>query len=106
MTNALSNLDVVMCRGRVDIGGAVRQSRQTKGYSVEDLSLTCGLTAAEITRIELGVDVDPARLRRIAAALQVPTSTFRLAKQSGPRLLQARLHSVKQSVEHSAGDIV
>jgi transcriptional regulator with XRE-family HTH domain len=49
------------------------------GYSVEDLSLTCGLTAAEITRIELGADVDPARLRRIAAALQVPTSTFRLA---------------------------
>ncbi|PLU17896.1 transcriptional regulator, partial [Sinorhizobium medicae] len=27
----------------------------------------------------LGADVDPARLRRIAAALQVPTSTFRLA---------------------------
>ncbi|MFQ6186229.1 helix-turn-helix domain-containing protein [Sinorhizobium meliloti] len=78
MTNAMSSLDAVTCRGRVDIGGAVRQSRQTMGYSVEDLSLTCGLTAAEITRIELGVDVDPTRLRRIAAALQVPTSTFRL----------------------------
>jgi transcriptional regulator with XRE-family HTH domain len=44
--------------------------------------LTCGLTAAEITRIELGADVDPARLRRIAAALQVPNSTFRLAAQN------------------------
>jgi transcriptional regulator with XRE-family HTH domain len=79
MTNAMSNLDAAKCRGRVDIGGAVKQSRETMGYSVEDLSLTCGLTAAEITRIELGADVDPARLRRIAAALQVPTSTFRLA---------------------------
>ncbi|ASY73174.1 hypothetical protein SF83666_b65250 (plasmid) [Sinorhizobium fredii CCBAU 83666] len=41
--------------------------------------MTCGLTGAEITRIELGADVDPARLRRIAAALQMPTSAFRLA---------------------------
>ncbi|MDX0647530.1 helix-turn-helix domain-containing protein [Sinorhizobium medicae] len=79
MTNAMSSLGAVTSRGRVDIGGAVRQSRQTMGYSVEDLSLTCGLTAAEITRIELGVDVDSTRLRRIAAALQLPTSTFRLA---------------------------
>ncbi|MGH0359704.1 helix-turn-helix domain-containing protein [Sinorhizobium meliloti] len=79
MTNAMSSLDVVTCRGHVDIGGALKQSRETMGYSVEDLSLTCGLTAAEITRIELGADVAPARIRRIAVALQVPTSTFRLA---------------------------
>ncbi|MCA1371849.1 helix-turn-helix transcriptional regulator [Bradyrhizobium sp. BRP14] len=79
MTNAKSNLNVATCRGRVDVGGAVKQSREALGYSVEDLSLTCGLTGAEITRIELGADVDPARLRRIAAALRVPTSTFRLA---------------------------
>ncbi|PJR09687.1 helix-turn-helix domain-containing protein [Sinorhizobium meliloti] len=79
MTNTMSNLDVSTCRGRVDIGFAVKQSREAMGYSVEDLSLTCGLTGAEITRIELGADVDPARLRRIAAALQVPTSMFRLA---------------------------
>ncbi|MCZ4093525.1 helix-turn-helix domain-containing protein [Sinorhizobium psoraleae] len=79
MTNAMSNLDRATYRGRVDIGGAVKQSREARGYSVEDLSLTCGLTGAEITRIELGADADPARLRRIAAALQVPTSTFHLA---------------------------
>ncbi|APG86865.1 hypothetical protein SAMCFNEI73_pB0123 (plasmid) [Sinorhizobium americanum] len=40
--------------------------------------MTCGLTGAEITRIELGDDVDPDKLRRIAAALRVPTSTFLL----------------------------
>ncbi|WEX79565.1 helix-turn-helix domain-containing protein (plasmid) [Sinorhizobium numidicum] len=78
MTNPMSKLDVATCRDRVDIGFAVKQSREAMGYSVEDLSLTCGLTGAEITRIELGADVDPARLRRIAAALQVPNSTFRL----------------------------
>ncbi|MEY9199408.1 transcriptional regulator with XRE-family HTH domain [Sinorhizobium fredii] len=78
MTNAVSNLEIATCRGRVDIGGAVKQSREAMGYSVEDLSLTCGLTGAEITRIELGTDVDPDRLRRIAAALQVPTSTFHM----------------------------
>ncbi|THK33445.1 XRE family transcriptional regulator [Ensifer sp. MPMI2T] len=60
------------------MGGAVKQSREAMGYSVEDLSLTCGLTGAEITQIELGTDVDPDRLRRIAAALQAPTSTFYL----------------------------
>ncbi|PDT50835.1 MULTISPECIES: helix-turn-helix transcriptional regulator [Sinorhizobium] len=79
MTKATINLDVGTCRGRVDIGLAVKQSREAMGYSVEDLSLTCGLTGAEITRIEVGADVDPGRLKRIAAALQVPTSTFRPA---------------------------
>lgn len=78
MTNAISKLNVATCRGHVEIGFTVKQSREAMGYSVEDLSLTCGLTGAEITRIELGADVDPARLKRIAAALQVPTSTFRL----------------------------
>jgi transcriptional regulator with XRE-family HTH domain len=78
MTYAMSNLDVSTCRGRLDIGNSVRQFREAMGYSVEDLSLTCGLTGAEITKIELGADVDPAKLRRIAAALRVPTSTFHL----------------------------
>jgi transcriptional regulator with XRE-family HTH domain len=66
------------CRGHIDIGDAVRQSREAVGYSIEDLALTCGLTGAEITRIELGADVDPGKLRRIAAALRVPTSAFLL----------------------------
>ncbi|ASP87218.1 helix-turn-helix domain-containing protein [Sinorhizobium meliloti] len=78
MTNAMSSLNSNTCRGRVDIGVAVKQSREAMGYSVEDLSLTSGLTGAEIVRVELGADVDPAMLRRIAAALQVPSSTFGL----------------------------
>ncbi|XNY04862.1 helix-turn-helix domain-containing protein (plasmid) [Sinorhizobium meliloti] len=78
MTNAMSSLNSNTCRGRVDTGVAVKQSREAMGYSVEDLSLTSGLTGAEIVRVELGADVDPAMLRRIAAALQVPSSTFGL----------------------------
>ncbi|WP_370906512.1 transcriptional regulator with XRE-family HTH domain (plasmid) [Ensifer sp. WSM1721] len=79
MANSMSNAGAsVTSRGDVDIGAAVRRSREAVGYSVEDLALTCGLTCAEITSIELGADVDPGRLRRIAAALRVPTSTFLL----------------------------
>nr|WP_225169504.1 helix-turn-helix domain-containing protein [Ensifer sp. IC4062] len=65
-------------QGHVEIGDAVRRSREAVGYSVDDLALTCGLTCAEIIGIELGADADPGRLRRIAAALRVPTSTFAL----------------------------
>ncbi|WFU52042.1 helix-turn-helix transcriptional regulator (plasmid) [Sinorhizobium terangae] len=65
-------------RGYGDTGAAVRRSREAVGYSVEELAITCGLTGAEITRIEIGADADPGRLRRIAAALRVPTSTFLL----------------------------
>ncbi|CEO91569.1 MULTISPECIES: helix-turn-helix domain-containing protein [Sinorhizobium/Ensifer group] len=65
-------------RDHVDIGDAVRRSREAVGYSVDDLALTCGLTCAEISRIELGADVDPERLRRVVAALRVPATTFAL----------------------------
>ncbi|MBB4189208.1 transcriptional regulator with XRE-family HTH domain [Sinorhizobium terangae] len=77
MTNLIHDIDAFdTCRGHVDIGHAVRRFREAVGYSIEDLALTCGLTGAEITRIEQGADVDPGRLKRIAAALRVPTSMF------------------------------
>lgn len=79
MPNSANNAGApVTKRGHVDIGDVVRRSREAVGYSIEDLALTCGLTGAEITRIELGDDGDPDKLRRIAAALRVPTSTFLL----------------------------
>ncbi|MDG4889056.1 MULTISPECIES: helix-turn-helix transcriptional regulator [unclassified Mesorhizobium] len=46
--------------------------RETRGYTIEELSLTCGLAVGEIVDIEDGKDADPAKLRRIASALQVP----------------------------------
>ncbi|WP_454576063.1 helix-turn-helix domain-containing protein [Mesorhizobium sp. PL10] len=50
--------------------------RETKGYSIEELSLTCGLSTSEIADIESGKDIDPSKLRRIAAALQLPETAL------------------------------
>ncbi|MBB5533967.1 helix-turn-helix domain-containing protein [Rhizobium giardinii] len=58
----------------VEIGEAVKRFREASGYSIEDLAVTCGLTDVEISRIETGEDVDPGRVKRIAAALQMPAS--------------------------------
>lgn len=58
------------------IGTKVRAARETVGYSIEDLAVTCGLANAEIEEIEDGHDADPAKLKRIASALQLPTSEF------------------------------
>jgi transcriptional regulator with XRE-family HTH domain len=38
--------------------------------------VTCGLVVNEIEEIESGEDADPAKLKRIASALQVPLSSF------------------------------
>jgi transcriptional regulator with XRE-family HTH domain len=55
---------------------AVRAIRETKGYSIEKLSLTCGLAAHELAAIESGRDTDPVKLRRIATALLLPEDAF------------------------------
>jgi transcriptional regulator with XRE-family HTH domain len=47
------------------------KARQGRGYSLEDLAETTGLTVAEVTSLEVGGDFDPARVRRVAAALGV-----------------------------------
>ncbi|OBQ61333.1 helix-turn-helix domain-containing protein [Mesorhizobium erdmanii] len=50
----------------------LRAMRETRGYSVEELSLTCGLSVGEIEDIESGRAADPSKLRRIASALRMP----------------------------------
>ncbi len=61
---------------RIDVAAAVRAAREAVGYSVDDLAVTCGLAGSEIYEIESGENSDPAKLKRIAAALQVPPSAF------------------------------
>lgn len=61
---------------RLDAGDVVKRFREASGYSLEDLAVTCGLTDAEISKIENGEDTDSGRLKRVAAALQIPPSTF------------------------------
>ena len=51
---------------------AVKALREARGYSVEDLAVTCGLAISEIIGIESGDDEDPGKLRRIASALGIP----------------------------------
>ncbi|WP_442581362.1 helix-turn-helix domain-containing protein [Mesorhizobium sp. ASY16-5R] len=50
----------------------VRALRESMGYSIEDLAVTCGLAIDEISAIEAGEDADPARLHRIASSLGLP----------------------------------
>lgn len=59
-----------------NVGNRVKQTRLSAGYSLEDLAVTCGLTSAEITRIEDGVEIDIQHLRRIAPALQTSVSVL------------------------------
>jgi transcriptional regulator with XRE-family HTH domain len=51
----------------------IAEGRRASGYSLEDLAITCGLTVAELQAIESGADKDTGRLRRVAAALKLPT---------------------------------
>jgi DNA-binding XRE family transcriptional regulator len=54
----------------------VRAARENRGYSLEELSLACGLATNEITDIENGKNADPLKLRRIASALRLPASAL------------------------------
>ncbi|PBC09294.1 helix-turn-helix transcriptional regulator [Mesorhizobium sp. WSM3859] len=65
--NAVSN-DIIAAPGL----NPLKAARETRGYTIEELSLTCGLAVGEIVDIEDGKDADPAKLRRIATALQMP----------------------------------
>jgi transcriptional regulator with XRE-family HTH domain len=60
----------------LSVGNRVKKIRQTAGYSLEDLAVTCGLTSAEISRIEDGVEIDIQHLKRIAPALQTSVSSL------------------------------
>ena len=54
----------------------VKSSREAIGYSLDDLSETCGLTKAEIARIEDGIEIDLQHLKRIAPALQLSITSL------------------------------
>ena len=58
------------------VANRVKSSRQAAGYSIEDLAVTCGLTSAEIARIEDGFEIDMQHLKRIAPALQLSMASL------------------------------
>jgi transcriptional regulator with XRE-family HTH domain len=61
------------------VARAVVEARLAAGYSIDDLALTTGLVHDEIVGVEEGADADPAKIRRIAAALRIPPSAFLVA---------------------------
>jgi transcriptional regulator with XRE-family HTH domain len=63
----------------ISAGARVKAAREAAGYSIEDLAVTCGLANSEISAIEDGADADPAKLRRIAPALQIDVSDLLVA---------------------------
>ncbi len=55
----------------INIANPIAEIRKNRGYSVEQLSVISGLTELEITRLETGTLVDPARMARLLAAAGV-----------------------------------
>ena len=64
---------------RLAAGYSIDDSAPTGGVRVHDLALTTGLVHDEIVRVEAGSDADPAKVRRIAAALKIPPATLLLS---------------------------
>lgn len=54
----------------------IAASRHSAGYTVEQLAITCGLTVQEIIDLETGADNNPSHIQRVAAALQIPSSSI------------------------------
>ena len=71
MSNSTHELTSVSADTLADVCTRIRITRGSFGYSVDDLAETVGLTSDEIVAIEAGNDNDPAKIKRIAAALKV-----------------------------------
>lgn len=54
---------------------SIKAIRQARGYSVDDIALTCGLTHDEIVGVEDGTIKAIDKLSRITAALQIPVES-------------------------------
>jgi transcriptional regulator with XRE-family HTH domain len=55
----------------INVANPIADLRKAKGYSLEQLSVVSGLTEVEITKLENGTLVDPAKLARLLAAAGV-----------------------------------
>ncbi|MBX4893442.1 MULTISPECIES: helix-turn-helix domain-containing protein [Rhizobium] len=53
------------------VGALLEEARLTRGYSLDDVAETTGLTVAEVTALENDADFDASRIRRTASALGI-----------------------------------
>lgn len=51
-------------------------ARKAAGYTLEQVAITSGLTAAEIIAIESGREFEDGKIRRLATALRIPSDSF------------------------------
>jgi len=67
-------MNVIISTERLGAGVAadLRQSRAARGYSLEDVAETCGLTVGEIEALEAAQDTDSRKLARVASAVGLP----------------------------------
>lgn len=55
----------------INVTNPIADLRKAKGYSLEQLSVVSGLTELEITKLENGTLVDPAKMARLLSAAGV-----------------------------------
>jgi transcriptional regulator with XRE-family HTH domain len=69
-------MNAIISTERLGAGVAanLRQARAARGYSLEDVAETCGLTVDEIVALETAQDMDSRKLARVAAAVGLPRS--------------------------------
>ncbi|MCB2404421.1 helix-turn-helix domain-containing protein [Rhizobium ruizarguesonis] len=53
------------------VGALLAEARLARGYSLDDVAETTGLTVAEVTALENDTDFDASRIRRTASALGI-----------------------------------
>lgn len=53
-------------------GRLLKERRNERGYTLEDLALTCGLTVTQIENLEEGDVSSPDQIARVAVALGLP----------------------------------
>ncbi|MBY5890959.1 helix-turn-helix domain-containing protein [Rhizobium leguminosarum] len=53
------------------VGALLAEARLARGYSLDDVAETTGLTVAEVTALENDADLDASRIRRTASVLGI-----------------------------------
>ncbi|WP_018900714.1 helix-turn-helix domain-containing protein [Rhizobium sp. 2MFCol3.1] len=56
------------------VAAQLRDARAARGYTLEDVAVTSGLTIAEVEALETGRSLDARRLARFAAAVGISIS--------------------------------
>ena len=62
-----------------ETGVLLAEARQRRGYSLDDVAETSGLTVDEVAALESGEDTDLARTARAAAALGITEADLKSA---------------------------